>query len=186
MTYYNFYSDVERVNTDLHLESAIAGHDRADSSGVWIDVDYKGDTSDPDLNIEFDDDDVHYGTAGTQNAPLNYLSAYGAIPANSEERRVQRVTVVNCERLRLMQLPRVIQRARTTTPMGEVVDVVDLFMITPPRVTECNPVVSNDPDSNYLCPNADVSEVHLDVELVNAASISSVDFDARFYAVLVH
>jgi len=173
-TYYNFYSNVERVNTDLHSADAIAGHDRENASGAWIDVDYNGDTLDPDTNIEFDDDDIHYGTTGTQNAPLNYINAYGAIPAGSEERRVQRVTVVNCEAAETYAAATGDSSSTyNDTYMGEVVDVVDLFMITPPRVSECDPVVTNDPDSNYLCPNADVSEVHLDVELVNAASINA-------------
>ncbi len=186
-TYYSFYSNVERVNTDLHASDAIAGHDREDASGAHVDVDYKGDTLDPDTDIEFDDDDVHYGTAGTQVGPVNYTSVYGAIPAGSEERRVQRVTVVNCEAAETYAAATGdASSGFNDTYMGEVVDVVDLFMVTPPQVTECFPIVSDDPDSNFLCPNNEVTEVNLDVELVNAASINSVDFDARFYAVLVH
>ena len=178
-TYYGFYANVERTNTDLHLESSTDGHDRVDSTGAWIDVDEQGD------GVGFND--IHYGTTGIQNQPVNYISSYGALPTDSEERRVQRVTVVNCEAAETYAAATGdTSSTYDDTFMGEVVDVVDLFMITPPRVSDCFPVVSNDPDGNYLCDNADVTEVHLDVEMVDAASINSVNFDARFYAVLVH
>ncbi len=185
-TYYGFYSNVERTNTALQAETAIDGHDGDDGTGAWINVDYQGDTADLGTAIEFDDDDIHYGHEGTQISPVNYPSHY-AMPANPEERRVQRVTIVNCEAADTYASATGDQSSSfNDTYVGEVVDVVDLFMVTPPQVKECFPVMTNDPDSNYLCPNTDVTKVELDVELVDAASINSVNFDARFYAVLVH
>ena len=59
-------------------------------------------------------------------------------------------------------------------------------MITAPEVAACGTEPTDDTDNNHLCENSDITEVHLDVELVDAASINSVNFDARFYAVLVH
>ena len=186
-TYYGFYSQVERTTPGLQAENAIAGHQGNDGTGAWITVDYQGDTGDPDTNIEFDDDDIHYGTAGTQMSPINYPSVYGALSSSSEERRVQRVAVVNCEAAASYSAATGDNDpAYDDTYVGDIVDVVDLFMVTPPQVTGCTPALTLDPDNNYLCDNADVSEVHLDMELVSAASINSVNFDARNYAVLVH
>ncbi len=184
-SYYDFYRNVERVTPALLDETAIAGHDGNDGTGAWVTVDYNGDAN-GDGNIEFDFDDVSYGHDGTQVGPRNYTSEY-LMPSAPEERRVQRVTVVNCEAAEAYaSATGDTSQLYNDTYVGEVVDVVDLFMITPPNVSGCNPVVSNDPESNYLCDNADVTRVDLDVELVDAASINSVNFDARFYAVLVH
>ena len=185
-TYYSFYSEVERVNTDLHAESATDGHDGNDGTGAWITVDPMTDL-DGDGRLEFDDDDIHYGTAGRQSTAINYPAVYGAIPVTSEERRVQRVTVVNCEAAQSFATATGDQSSDySDTYVGEVVDVIDVFMITAPEVAACGTEPTDDTDNNHLCENSDITEVHLDVELVDAASINSVNFDARFYAVLVH
>jgi len=137
-------------------------------------------------DVRFDADDIHYGTEGIQAGAVNFPAVH-AMPANPEERRVQRVTIVNCGAAESYATATGdTDTAYDDTYVGEIVDVVDVFMITPPQVNGCDPVVGTDPEGNYLCPNSDVSEVHLDVEMVNAASINAVDFDARFYAVLVH
>lgn len=185
-TYYGFYSEVERANTDLHVATATMGHRRSDSSGAPIDIVWNGD-ADGNGVIEYDQDDQDYGTTGIQTGAINFPAAYSASAIGNEERRVQRVTVVNCEAAQSYETVTGDDDAfYSDTYMGEVVDVIDVFMLTPPQVTECNPIMSNDPQSNNLCPNAEIVEAHLDVELVDAASINSVNFDARFYAVLVH
>ncbi len=186
-TYYEFYKHVERVNADLQAEGSMFGHDRDDGTGAWIDVDPMTDYNN-DGNPMFDADDIHYGTEGNQVSPINYPSVYGALPANAEERRRQRVTIVNCEAAQAYSAATGdTDPTYSDTYMADVVDVVDIFMITPPQVKECATGTNTlDPDGNYLCENADITQVSLDVELVDAASINSVNFDTRFYAVLVH
>jgi len=185
-TYYSFYSNVERNTPALMAEGATDGHVGVGASGEWVHVDYQTDQNN-DGDIRFDADDIQHGTEGIQAGSVNYQSVYGAIPNGSEERRVQRVTIVNCDGAESYAAATGdASAANSDAYVGEIVDVVDLFMITPPQVASCDPVVSNDPETNYLCPNSDVAEVHLDVEMVDAASINPLNFDARFYAVLIH
>lgn len=176
-TYYGFYNTVERANADLLIETASLGHTGRDAGGDPI----INDGATPPNPLQ------GYGAYGIQAGAMNFPAVYGSSAIGSEERRVQRVTVVNCE---AAQTYAAVTGDTSTgfsdTYIGDVVDVIDVLMVDAPRVQGCDPVVSNDPHSNYLCPNEDITEVDLDVELVDAASINSVNFDARFYAVLVH
>lgn len=168
-TYYDFYSDVERTNTDLHPETATLGHrDMNGSNPIPINGD-------------------GYGAYGIQASAENFSNVYSTSAIGSEERRVQRITVVNCEAAETYAAATGdTSSAFSDTYMGDVVDVIDAFLLTPPQVQGCSPAMANDPLGSNLCPNTDVTDVDLDVELVDAASINPVNFDARFYSVLVH
>lgn len=168
-TYYDFYANVERQNTDLLLDTATDGH----TGGI---IPIRG-VSNPD----------GYGQFGIQSGAINYPATYGANAIGSEERRVQRVTVVNCDAAETYAAATGDNNpAFNDTYIGDVVDVIDVYMITPPQVASCQNAPASDPEGNNLCANEDVTEVELDVELVDAASINAVNFDSRFYAVLVH
>ena len=173
-TYYEFYRDVERAESDLQIETATDGHSgRAGGTEII--------PQDPTINPG------GFGAFGIQTGAINYPAAYGPTSMGLSERRKRRVTVVNCGASE--------DYATATgetgggygdTFMGEVVDVVDVLLLTPPQVQACDPAMASDPQNNHLCDNSDVTDVDLDVELVDAASINAVNFDARFYAVLVH
>lgn len=183
-TYYGFYSTVERVNGDVLNENASSGH-TGRSGGNPI-VNHANTTSGPfagDATMPKEG----YGHFGIQAGAVNFPAVYGASAIGTEERRVKRVTVVNCEAAQsFASATGDSSSTYADTYVGDVVDVIDILMVDAPKVQNCFPVVSNDPHSNNLCPNEDITEVNLDVELVDAASINSVNFDARFYAVLVH
>ena len=169
-SYYQFYSAQERSNAGLHDIVATNGHLGRDNLGNPI-TPVSG-----------------YGMRGTRASAANYSDAYGGIAAvGPEERKVQRVTIVNCDGAETYAAATGDTSATySDTYMGEVVDVVDVMLLTPPMVQGCATALANDPQNNYLCSNENVTDVDLDVELVDAASINGVNFDARFYAVLVH
>ena len=167
-TYYDFYSEVERVNAELLPELPTLGHRGRDSSGNPI--------TPPGVG--------HYGI---QNTAVNFTNAYPSAAISAKERRKQRVTVVNCDAAEsYASATGMSGTGFSDTYMGEVVDVVDVYMITPPQVKSCSPALTNDPQKNNLCPNDQVDRVDLDLEIVDLASQNTTEFDARFYAVLVH
>ena len=128
-----------------------------------------------------------YGEFGIQAGARNFPAVYGSGAIGSDQRRVQRITVVNCEAAQ--PYGTVTGDNSSTfndTYIGDVVDVIDVHMLAPPHVVSCSPTPGSDPEGNNLCGNEDITETELDVELVDAASINSVNFDNRFYAVLVH
>ena len=167
-SYYEFYRNVERVVPGLKNTSATKGHRGRDSSGNPI--------LPPGV-----------GEYGHSIAARNFTSVYGSAAIGTVERRKQRITVVNCEGAE--SFATATGNSSTSyndTYVGEVVDVMDVFMVTPPQVKGCSPALSSDPQKNNLCPNENITKVDLDVEMVDLASQNPNEFDARFYAVLVH
>ncbi len=169
-TYYDFYSEVERVDTAMHLDTATDGHSNGTIPLEGVSGNAEG-----------------YGQYGIQAGAVNFPSIYPAQSLAGDERRVQRVTVVNCEAADTYATA-----TGDTDPnfndtyIGDVVDVIDVHLLAPPLVVSCDPAPGSDPEGNNLCANEDITKTELDVELVDAASINSVNFDGRFYAVLVH
>lgn len=180
-TYHGFYANVERVIADLQQDTATDGHKGNGAIPPQVPQGPNPAQTPPASNPN------GYGQFGIQAGAVNYPAVYGASAIGSEERRVQRITVVNCEGA----VPYATATGDTAptyndTFIGDVVDVIDVHLLTPPQVASCDTAQSNDPEGNNLCSNADISRVDLDVELVDAASMNSVNFDSRFYAVLVH
>lgn len=170
-TYYSFYADVERPTTALHADTATDGHTNGAAS-----IPVKG-AANPN----------GYGQFGIQAGAQNYPAVYGSSAIGSDERRVQRITVVDCEAAQSYAAATGdTDPAYNDTYIGEVVDVIDVHMLAPPAVVSCSPAPGSDPETNNLCANEDITETELDVELVDAASINATNFDNRFYAVLVH
>lgn len=177
-SFYQFYKNVERTTPDLLDTAATDGHT---NNGT---IPYQ-DQADPDggpaLNPE------GYGAFGIQSGAMNYADTYGAAAIPDTERRLKRMTVVNCEAA--------VDFATATgegssdfadTWMAEVVDIVDVYLATPPMVRACDTPISGDVHNNNLCPNEEIADVELEVEMVDAASINPMNFDSRYYAVLIH
>jgi len=126
------------------------------------------------------------GSIGLQTRPVNFYDQYTTLDETAERRR-QRVTVVNCSAANSYAT----ETGSTDEDyegayVGDVVDVVDIFLLAPPDVTACNVDPGDDPQNNYLCANQDIGSVALDVEFVDSASSNSVAFDSRTFAILVH
>ncbi len=177
-SFYQFYKNVERTTPALLDTAATDGHS---NNGAIPYTDQPDPDGGPALNPE------GYGTFGIQSGAMNYAATYGAAAIPDTERRVQRMTVVNCEAA--------VDYATATgegssdfadTWMAEIVDVVDVYLATPPMVRACDAPVSGDVHNNNLCPNEEIADVELEVEMVDAASINPVNFDSRYYAVLIH
>ena len=167
-TYYSFYANEERQVAGMMAEDATLGH----SGGVGA-----GAAQMP----------LGYGVYGTQTGAKNFSDVHGASMIGDVERRRQRVTVVNCDAATSYAAETGASASGySDTYFGEVVDVADIFLVTPPQVNGCSPALSDDPHENYLCDNTQVTKVNLDVEFVDSASRNPNGFNARFYAVLVH
>ena len=178
-TYYSFYQDVERVQADLQLDVATDGNS---NNGILPTAVIQSPASGlPNVNPN------GYGQFGIQAGARNYPAVFGPGSIGNEERRTQRITVVNCEAAEsYASVTGDTSTGFADTYVGDVVDVIDVYLLTPPQVKSCVPAPSSDPEGNNLCANEDITRTDLDVELVDAASINSVNFDSRFYAVLVH
>jgi len=174
-TYHGFYSRVERPTAALHVETATGGNNGRDAAGQ------------PIVPLDTNLNPYGYGALGVQSGPRNFTAVHGAASIGAEERRLRRVTVVNCGAAEsYAEATGASEPGFSDTYVGEIVDIVDLYMITPPMVRDCQAPPASDPQGNNLCPNEEVSHAELDVELVDAASINPVNFDARHYAVLIH
>ena len=174
-TYYGFYTEVERPSVALHVEDATEGHNGRDTLG------------NPLVPLDAADNPWGFGAYGIQSSARNYSAAYGASAIGDDERRLRRVTVVNCEAAKTYaEATGESPSGYSDTYVGEIVDVVDLLLLTPPMVRSCQTAPASDPQGNNLCPNDEITHTELDVELVDAASINQANFDARVYAVLLH
>jgi hypothetical protein len=125
------------------------------------------------------------GVAGNfvRTWPDNFMSVYPATDIDDIERRRVRVTVVNCGSKESVDVGdgQVSYRA-------EVVDVVDLFLTRPPKVTGCTTTYTSatDPEGIFPCANDLITSAELHVEYVGSVREELVESKSRTYAVLVH
>jgi len=127
---------------------------------------------------------------GLRSSPDNFAAVYGSGAIGTEERRRKRVTVVNCSAAKTYS--EVTGSGASNygdAYVGDVVDVVDMFLIEMPTVTGCKDSAADfgtDPFGNLPCTNAEVASVELHAEFIDSASSSPLNFDSRTFAVLVH
>lgn len=191
-TYYDFYVGEEMDKDYLQDSTAIRGNVyAADSAPLPTPV-----TRTSPLDALNPTDQTGYdiyelinsgaGMIGLQTRPTNYYDRYTTLD-ETEERRRQRVTVVNCSAAETYASATGSNDSNYNGAfVGDVVDVVDVFMVTAPEVTACSVDPGNDPQNNFLCANQDIASVALDVEFVDSASSNTVAFDSRTFAILVH
>lgn len=130
------------------------------------------------------------GQFGLSAAPNNFLDKYGASEINTTDRRRKRVTVVNCSAAQTYaEATGEVADGYSDAYVGDVVDVVDMFLLEMPTVKSCSNSSADygtDPYNNLPCTNAEITSVELHAEFVDSASSNPVDFDSRTFAVLVH
>lgn len=178
-TYYDFYVAHEIANPDLQLDTAVDGTTFPAITALAL--------SDSNAGANKATLDLGTGQYGLSTAPTNFTSVYGAASIGTEHRRRQRVTVVNCSAAESYETATGEANSDFTDAyVADVVDVIDIFLLTPPQVTACSTVLTDDPHNNFLCDNQDITSVDLDVEFIDSASANEVAFDSRTFAVLVH
>ena len=177
-TFYDFYRNVERQTPDLLDSAATDGHSNNGAIPYLGEID--ADTG-AVLNPE------GYGNYGIQTGSINFASEYGASAIPDTERRLQRMTIVNCEAaMPYGEVTGDTSANFADTYMADIVDVVDVYLATPPMVRACDTGIPGDTHNNNLCPNDEITSMEMEVELVDAASLNPTNFDSRYYAVLVH
>ncbi len=196
-TYYDFYVGEEITRSYLQDQQAVRGNvyaaDDTTRPTLVAPVAKSSPLTPEDVVAQEAYDLINSGAGmlGLQTGPTNYThsTVYEdyTVEDEIEERRRQRVTVVNCTGSESYASATGVSDANFDDAfVGDVVDVVDLFMVAPPEVTACSVDPGDDPQSNFLCANQDIASVELDVEFVDSASSNSVAFDSRTFAILVH
>ncbi|MEM9010498.1 MAG: Tad domain-containing protein [Pseudomonadota bacterium] len=211
--YYEIYSQVEKQTPDLWLESASNGVDdplqiaslqeaNAPEGGSWEDFKAYLDSTYPGTFDFVINDEGRPTLLNTdiETGPVNFLDAYPTSSPSSEERRRQRVTVINCNAMQTYEAAMSDSDPEyADTYVADVVAVADVFLTEAVNAADCTTDFTTseagangssilwDQANAQPCASPDLTEISVFAEFISDSNDTTPPGTSqRQVAVLVH